>query len=44
MELKKYIDEHFNETLNSIIKLIQIRTVKGVATNDAPYGIELKKD
>lgn len=43
MELKKYIDEHFNETLNSIIKLIQIRTVKGVATNDAPYGIELKK-
>ena len=43
MELKRYIDEHFNETLDSIIKIINIRTVKGEKIGDAPYGVELKK-
>lgn len=43
MELKTYIDEHFNETLNSIIKIINIRTVKGEKIGDAPYGVELKR-
>lgn len=43
MELKRYIDEHFNETLDSIIKIINIRTVKGEKTGDAPYGVELKR-
>ncbi len=37
------INATFNETLDSIIKIINIRTVKGEKIGDAPYGVELKK-
>ena len=38
MELKRYIDEHFNETLDNIIKIINIRTVKGEKSLEEAAG------
>lgn len=43
MEIKKYIDEHFNDALKSIIEIIRIKTVKADKVGDAPYGENLKK-
>lgn len=44
MDIKKYIDTHFDEVLKSIIEIIRIKTVKADRAGDAPYGEELKKD
>lgn len=43
MDIKKYIDTHFDEVLKSIIEIIRIKTVKADRAGDAPYGEELKK-
>ncbi|MEE0137213.1 dipeptidase PepV [Fusobacterium ulcerans] len=43
MDIKKYIDTHFDEVLKSIIEIIRIKTVKADRVGDAPYGEELKK-
>ena len=43
MDIKKYIDTHFDEALKSIIEIIRIKTVKAEKTGDAPYGAELKR-
>lgn len=43
MEIKKYIDEHFDDTLKSIIEIIRIKTVKSERVGDAPYGENLKE-
>lgn len=43
MDIKKYINTHFDEVLKSIIEIIRIKTVKADRAGDAPYGEELKK-
>lgn len=43
MEIKKYIDEHFDDALKNIIEIIKIKTVKSERVGDAPYGENLKK-
>lgn len=41
--LEHYIDEHFQETLKDIQKIVKIKTVKEESTNGAPFGLGLKK-
>lgn len=41
--LEYYIDEHFQETLKDIQKIVKIKTVKEESTNGAPFGLGLKK-
>lgn len=41
--LEHYIDEHFQETLKDIQKIIKIKTVKEESTDGAPFGLGLKK-
>lgn len=43
MDIKKYINTHFDEALKSIIEIIRIKTVKADRAGDAPYGEELKR-
>lgn len=43
MDIKKYIDIHFDDALKSIIEIIRIKTVKAEKIGDAPYGAELKR-
>lgn len=40
-EIKRYIDTHFDETLKNIIKIINIPSIKGVATTVAPFGVSV---
>ena len=42
MEIREYIDNNFQETLESVKKIIRIKTVKGERTKDAPFGENLK--
>lgn len=42
MELKEYIDKHFNETLDGISRIIKMKTVKEEKSGDAPFGENLK--
>lgn len=42
MEIREYIDNNFQETLESIKKIIRIKTIKGERTKDAPFGENLK--
>ena len=41
--LEHYIDEHFQDTLKDIQKIVKIKTVKEESTNGAPFGLGLKK-
>ncbi|WP_297434135.1 dipeptidase PepV [uncultured Cetobacterium sp.] len=41
--LEHYIDEHFQETLKDIQKIVKIKTVKEESTIGAPFGLGLKK-
>lgn len=41
--LEHYIDEHFQETLKDIQKIVKIKTVKEESTVGAPFGLGLKK-
>ncbi|MGL5853684.1 MAG: Sapep family Mn(2+)-dependent dipeptidase [Cetobacterium sp.] len=41
--LEHYIDEHFQETLKDIQKIVKIKTIKEESTNGAPFGLGLKK-
>lgn len=41
--LEHYIDEHFQDTLKDIQKIVKIKTVKEESTVGAPFGLELKK-
>ena len=43
MDIKKYIDIHFDDALKSILEIIRIKTVKAEKIGDAPYGAELKR-
>ena len=42
MMIKKYIEHNFDNILTDIIKIIKIKTVKGEATPEAPFGENLK--
>lgn len=42
MMIKKYIEHNFNNILTDIVKIIKIKTVKGEATPEAPFGENLK--
>ena len=37
-EVSKYIDEHLNEMLSDLSKLVSINSVKGDPQEDAPFG------
>lgn len=41
--LEHYIDEHFQDTLKDIQKIVRIKTVKEESTAGAPFGLGLKK-
>ena len=41
--LEKYIDNHFQETIKDIQKIVKIKTVKEESTVGAPFGLGLKK-
>lgn len=41
--LEHYIDEHFQDTLKDIQKIVKIKTVKEESTVGAPFGLGLKK-
>ena len=41
--LEHYIDEHFQDTLKDIQKIVRIKTVKEESTAGAPVGLGLKK-
>ena len=42
MMIKKYIEHNFDNILTDIVKIIKIKTVKGEATPEAPFGENLK--
>lgn len=42
MKIKEYIDNNFNKIVEDIIKILKIKTVKEEATNEAPFGENLK--
>lgn len=41
--LEHYIDEHFQDTLKDIQRIVKIKTVKEESTAGAPFGLGLKK-
>ena len=42
MKIREYIDSNFGRIIEDIREIIKVRTVKDVATSDAPFGQNLK--